>query len=187
MSSPVVLLVKIADRDESSSTAQSKLVLQWGPLHTSGCTVDPQQNQRGFPNAILQSPHVGVPIGCACHDPVGLWSPVNSCQPNSCMSPCSPSQYNTAPDTGSKRDDINSVYACLSNTVESGRSFTCDASAVLRQLIDLHPVFSFLLVDIYHIVVRAHSNFCRDRSNLFYYLIMRPHESKRKSLAMSLS
>lgn len=42
--SPVIFLLEVADRDKTGSTAQGKLVLQWGPLHTCGCTVDAYQD-----------------------------------------------------------------------------------------------------------------------------------------------
>lgn len=77
--SPVVLLLKVADRDEASSAAQGELVLQRGPLHAGGCTVDAHQDQGGLPHAILQGPHVGVAVGGACHDAVGLRGPVDAC------------------------------------------------------------------------------------------------------------
>lgn len=37
---------------------------------------------------------------------------------------------------------------------------TCDSSTVLTQLMDLDPVFAFLLIDVHHIVVRTHGNLC---------------------------
>lgn len=37
---------------------------------------------------------------------------------------------------------------------------TCDPSTVLTQLMDLDPVFAFLLIDGHHIVVRTHCNLC---------------------------
>lgn len=77
--SPVILLLKVADRDEASSTAQGELVLQGRPLHAGGCTVDAYQDQGGLPHAVLQSPHVGIAVGGTCHNAVRLWSPVNSC------------------------------------------------------------------------------------------------------------
>lgn len=80
--SPVILLLKVADRDEASSAAQGKLVLQWWPLHTSGCTVDAHQDQGGLPHTILQSPHVGVAVRGTCHNAVRLWGPVNACGHN---------------------------------------------------------------------------------------------------------
>lgn len=76
--SPVVLLLKVADGDESRSAAQSKLVLLRRPLHTRGCTVDAHQHQRGFPHPVLQSPHISVSVRGTAHDAVGLWGPVNT-------------------------------------------------------------------------------------------------------------
>lgn len=78
-SSPVVLLLKVADGDETSSAAQGELVLRRGPLDAGGGAVDTHQDQRGLPQAVLQRPHVGVAVGGTRHDAVGLRGPVDSC------------------------------------------------------------------------------------------------------------
>lgn len=42
-------------------------------------------------------------------------------------------------------------------------SSTSDPSAVLVQLVDLHPVLSLLLVDVHCVVVGTHCNLCKDK------------------------
>lgn len=80
--SPVVLLLKVADRYDASAAAQGKLVLQRRPLDTGGCTVDSHQDQSGLPRTVLQSPHIGVAVRATSYDAVGLWGPVDSCGHN---------------------------------------------------------------------------------------------------------
>ena len=76
--SPVVLRLKVADGDESSSTADRKLVLQRRPLDEGGGPVDPEDDQRGLPHALLLGPHVGVTVGATRHYTVTFGSPVNT-------------------------------------------------------------------------------------------------------------
>lgn len=80
--SPVVLLLKVADRYEASSTSQGKLVLQWRPLDTGGCTVDSHQDKGGLPHTILQRPNVSVAVRSTSDNAVGLRGPVNTCGDN---------------------------------------------------------------------------------------------------------
>lgn len=77
--SPVILLLKVAHRDEPGSAAQGELVLQRGPLHAGGRTVDSHQDQRRLPASILQGPHVSVTVGGTRHNAVGLRGPVDAC------------------------------------------------------------------------------------------------------------
>lgn len=51
--SPVVFLLKVTDGDEARAAAYSELVLPWRPLDAAGGTVDPQDDQGGFPSALL--------------------------------------------------------------------------------------------------------------------------------------
>lgn len=77
--SPVVLRLKVADRDESSTTSNCKLVLQWGPLDEGGGSVDPEDDQCGLPYPLLLGPHVGITVCSTCHYAVTFGSPVNTC------------------------------------------------------------------------------------------------------------
>ena len=77
--SPVVLRLKVADRDEPSSTSHRELVLQWRPLDEGGGSVDPEDDQRGLPYALLLGPHVGVTVCPTCHYAVTFGSPVDTC------------------------------------------------------------------------------------------------------------
>lgn len=77
--SPVVLRLKVADRDEPRAAAHRKLVLQRGPLHKGGGSVDPEDDERGLPHALLLRPHVRVAVGAASHDAVALGGPVDAC------------------------------------------------------------------------------------------------------------
>lgn len=78
--SPVVLLLKVADGDEASPTAQGELVLQRRPFHAGGGPVDPDQHQGGLPRPVPQGPHVRVPVRRTRHNPVGLRRPVDACE-----------------------------------------------------------------------------------------------------------
>ena len=79
LKSPVILLLEVADGDESRGAAQSELVLQGRPLDAGRRPVDPDQHQRGLPDPVLQAPDVGVTIRGTRHDAVGLGGPVDSC------------------------------------------------------------------------------------------------------------
>lgn len=45
---------------------------------------------------------------------------------------------------------------------------TCDSSTVLSQVMDLDPLFAFLLIDVHHIVVGTHCNLCIEISVHIY-------------------
>lgn len=79
LGSPVILRLKVTDRDEPGSAPHSKLVLKWGPLHKSGCTVNPQDHQGGLPDAIFLTPDIGVAVCPTSDNTVALRSPVNTC------------------------------------------------------------------------------------------------------------
>lgn len=51
--SPVIFLLKVTDGDEARAAAYSELVLPWRPLDAAGSTVDPKDDQGGFPSALL--------------------------------------------------------------------------------------------------------------------------------------
>lgn len=76
--SPIVLGLKVADRDESSTAAHCKLVLQWRPLDEGGRSVDPEDDQCGLPYPLLLGPHIGITICSTCHYAVTFGSPVNA-------------------------------------------------------------------------------------------------------------
>lgn len=76
--SPVVLLLKVANRDEAGATADSKLVLLGRPLYAAGGAVDPQDDQGGLPRLALQCPHVRVAVRATGHNAIALWGPVNT-------------------------------------------------------------------------------------------------------------
>lgn len=78
--SPVIFRLKVTNGDEPGPTAHSKLVLQGGPLHKSGCAVNPQDHQGRLPDAILLTPDVGVSVCPTSDDAVALRSPVNTCK-----------------------------------------------------------------------------------------------------------
>lgn len=75
-------MLKVADGDPPGSTAHSKLVLFRGPLHTTGSAIDPENDQGGLPNIVLQGPDVGVAVCPAAHNPVAVGGPVDACQGN---------------------------------------------------------------------------------------------------------
>lgn len=77
---PIVFLLKVADGDPPGAAANSKLVLFRGPLHTTGSAVDPEDDQSGLPNVVLQGPDVGVAVCPTAHNPVAVGGPVNACQ-----------------------------------------------------------------------------------------------------------
>lgn len=79
ISSPVILLLEVADGDEAGATPHSKLVFLGGPLNTAGSTVDPEDDQSGLPHITFQSPHISVTISATGHDAVALRSPVDTC------------------------------------------------------------------------------------------------------------
>lgn len=78
--SPVIFLLKIADRDETRAAADSKLVLFGWPFHTASSTVDSEDDQGGLPCSLFQGPHVGVTVCSAGNYAVTFWSPVNTCR-----------------------------------------------------------------------------------------------------------
>lgn len=78
ITSPVILRLKVADRDESSPTTDCELVLQWRPLDKGGGTVDPEDDQRGLPYPLLLGPHIGITVRSTCHYTVTFGSPVNT-------------------------------------------------------------------------------------------------------------
>uniref|UniRef100_A0A3Q0SR87 LITAF domain-containing protein n=1 Tax=Amphilophus citrinellus TaxID=61819 RepID=A0A3Q0SR87_AMPCI len=78
IASPIVLRFKVADRDESSTTAHCKLVLQWRPLDKGGCSVDPEDDKCGLPYPLLLGPHIGITVCSTRHYAVTFGSPVNA-------------------------------------------------------------------------------------------------------------
>lgn len=79
ISSPVVLLLEVANRDETGAAPYSKLVFFGRPLNTAGRAIDPEDDQGGLPHVTLQGPDVGVPVGATSHDAVALRGPVDTC------------------------------------------------------------------------------------------------------------
>jgi len=77
---PVVVLLKVADRDDLGTTADSKLLLVGRPADPSGCTVDTKDNENGVPLllGVVVGPHIGVTILRASHKTVGVGCPVNA-------------------------------------------------------------------------------------------------------------
>lgn len=76
--SPVILRLKVADRDEASTTSNCKFVLQRWPLDEGGSSVNPEDDQRGLPHPLLLGPHIGITVCSACHYTVTFGSPVNT-------------------------------------------------------------------------------------------------------------
>lgn len=76
--SPVVLRLKVADRDETGAAANCKLVLQRRPLDKGGSSVDPEDDQCGLPYPVLLGPYVGVTVCSTRHDTVAFRSPVDA-------------------------------------------------------------------------------------------------------------
>lgn len=76
--SPVILRLKVADRNEASTTANCKLVLQWRPLDKGGSSVDPEDDQRGLPYPVLLGPYVGITVCSTRHYTVAFRSPVDA-------------------------------------------------------------------------------------------------------------
>ena len=79
-SSPVILLLKVADGDEARATANCKLIFFGGPFHTAGGAIDPEDDQSGLPNIPLQGPHISVTVSATGDDAVAFRSPVATCQ-----------------------------------------------------------------------------------------------------------
>lgn len=77
--SPVVLLLEVADRDETRATPHGELVFLGGPLNAAGSAVDPEDDQSGLPHVTLQGPHVSVTVSATGHDAVALRCPVDTC------------------------------------------------------------------------------------------------------------
>lgn len=77
--SPVILLLKVTDRDETGTTPHCKLVLYGGPLDASGCAVNPEDDQGGLPRVALQGPHIGIAVSATGDNSVALWGPVDAC------------------------------------------------------------------------------------------------------------
>lgn len=53
ISSPVILLLEVADRDEARAAPHSELVLLGGPFNTAGSAIDPEDDQSGLPRVTL--------------------------------------------------------------------------------------------------------------------------------------
>jgi len=76
---PVILLLKVADRNQTSSAAHCELVLLWRPLDTGGSSVDAQDDEGWFPSfAAVQRPHVGIAVRATSHNSVAGWGPVDA-------------------------------------------------------------------------------------------------------------
>lgn len=74
---PIILRLKVAHRDETSTTANGKFVLKWRPLDEGGSSVDPEDDQRGLPYTLLLGPHIGVTVRSASHYSITFRSPVD--------------------------------------------------------------------------------------------------------------
>jgi hypothetical protein len=61
---PVVLLFKVANRNESSSASDSKLVFQRRPFDMRGSSINSEENQCGFPviHRGIECPNVGISV-----------------------------------------------------------------------------------------------------------------------------
>jgi len=76
---PVVVLLKVAHRDDLRTTADSKLLLVGRPAHPGGSTVDTQDNEDRAPLllGLIKGPHIGVTVLGARHKTVRVRRPVN--------------------------------------------------------------------------------------------------------------
>lgn len=75
---PVILRLKVADRDEASTTTNCKLVLQWRPLDEGCGSVDPEDDQCGLPYPLLLGPHIGITVCSTCYYTITFGSPVDT-------------------------------------------------------------------------------------------------------------
>mmetsp|Transcript_10070 Transcript_10070/g.11463 ORF Transcript_10070/g.11463 Transcript_10070/m.11463 type:complete len:324 (+) Transcript_10070:349-1320(+) len=75
---PVVGLFEVAHRDAFGATGDCKLVPSRAPFDAGGSTLDPQDDKRWLPHAILFFPDVGIAIVPAGHNKVGHGRPVNA-------------------------------------------------------------------------------------------------------------
>jgi len=75
---PVVLLLKVADRNNLGAASNSELVTLRAPLHAGSSTVDTKDNQNGLPLTLLTGPHVSVTILRAGNDTVVDAIPVDA-------------------------------------------------------------------------------------------------------------
>ena len=75
---PIVILFKIADSNDLSSSGHSEFVFLRTPLHMSGASVDSQDHKNWLPFSLIESPHIGISILGARNNSVGFFSPINS-------------------------------------------------------------------------------------------------------------
>lgn len=76
---PIVLRLKVAHRNQPGAGSHRELVLQRRPTDARRSPVDPQQNQRRLPLAVVPlGPNVGIPIDGASHNPIGIRSPIDA-------------------------------------------------------------------------------------------------------------
>jgi len=75
---PIVILLKVANRDTLGSASNGKLVLLRAPLDVGGASIDSKNYQSGLPGVVLPGPNVSISVLGAGNDSVGLLSPVNS-------------------------------------------------------------------------------------------------------------
>jgi len=75
---PVVLLLKVADRNNLGAASNSELVTFRAPLYVSSGTVDTKDNQHWLPFATIASPHISVTILGASYDTVVDTIPVDA-------------------------------------------------------------------------------------------------------------
>jgi hypothetical protein len=75
---PVVLLLKVAHRDDLGARGDGELVLERRPLDVSGGTIDAKNHERWLPVVVLERPHIGVAVLGASYKAIGLRSPIDA-------------------------------------------------------------------------------------------------------------
>ena len=75
---PVILLVEIADSHQFRATAHRELIFRRRPLDACSGSIDPQQHQGLYPDAVFVLPHVGIPVSAAGDDAVRVGRPVDA-------------------------------------------------------------------------------------------------------------
>lgn len=71
-SPPVIIFLKIANRNTSSTTGHCKLFFIGRPTYKGGCTIDTKQDKSRLPNTTFVCPNIRVSILRTSDNTVGL-------------------------------------------------------------------------------------------------------------------
>jgi hypothetical protein len=75
---PIVVLLKVANRNTFGTRGNSKFCFVWRPLYRSGCTVDPEDYEGRLPNTTVILPHICITVLRASYQSVCGMSPVDA-------------------------------------------------------------------------------------------------------------